>query len=309
MTSAAKNVPLPTEPVTAARSVPTDPGPVELHARNVVFDVDGVPLHWLPGHPYASNVITALNLILPEGERWFVQTYNETLPLVRDEELAATMRGFIGQEAMHAEAHDKVIWNFVQAHGIDPLPYHRQMEWVFRKLLAPKKSGSPKAQRKQLVERLWLIAAIEHYTAVLGDFALNSAWREAGGNPTMTDLFLWHGAEEVEHRSVAHEVAVYFGDSYLRRGRAMVLVMPALFIVIFRGGRYLSLNDPNGSINRLQRFRQYRRGVKANVVPKISDIILATLTYFRPDFDPAEVGDTAQAVAYLATSPAARNAS
>ncbi|MFW0788327.1 metal-dependent hydrolase [Gordonia sp. CPCC 205333] len=287
----------------------TDPGPVELHARNVAFDVEKAPLHWIPGHPYASNLITALNLILPEGERWFVQTYNEALPLVRDEALANTMRGFIGQEAMHAAAHDKVIWDYVEAHGIDPLPYHRQMEWVFRKLLAPKTDGTAEQQRKHLIERLWLIAAIEHYTAVLGDFALNSSWREAGGDPTITDLFMWHGAEEVEHRCVAHEVAVYFGDSYLRRARVMLLVMPSLLLIVFRGGRYISAHDPAGPISFLQRRREYRRGVRANVLPRIGGVIRYSLTYFRPGFDPAEVGDTAQAVAYLASSPAARNAS
>ncbi|NMO02554.1 metal-dependent hydrolase [Gordonia sp. TBRC 11910] len=305
MTSSGNKVPSTTE----TTPVDTDPGPVELHARNVSFDVADVDLHWIPGHPYASNLITALNLVLPEGERWFVKTFNEALPLVRDDELAASMRGFIGQEAMHADAHDKVVWNFVTEHGIDPEPYHRQMEWLFRKLLAPKGTESAKAQRKHLIERLWLIAAIEHYTAVLGDFALNSSWLEVDADPAMADLFLWHGAEEVEHRTVAHEVAVYFGDSYLRRGRAMLVAMPALLFVVFRGGRYISLNDPSGAIKQLDRFLQYRRGVRFNVVPKISDILLASLTYFRPGFDPVEVGDTAQAVAYLAKSPATRKAS
>lgn len=286
-----------------------DPGPVALHARNVEFQTAGVPLHWLPRHPYASHVVTALNLILPEGERWFVQTYNEALPLVRDEVLATTMRGFIGQEAVHAEAHDKVIWDFVAGHGIDPMPYHDQIEWVFRKMLAPKTSGSVEAQRKHLIERLWLIAAVEHYTAVLGDFALNSSWIEAGGDPTIADLFMWHGAEEVEHRTVAHEVAVYFGDSYLRRARAMLLAMPALFLVIFRGARYLAINDPAGRIGRMQRFRQYRRGVKDNVVPATRSLILGSLSYFKPGFSPADIGSTAQAIAYLAASPAARKAS
>jgi predicted metal-dependent hydrolase len=33
-----------------------------------------------------------------------------------------------------------------------------------------------------------------------------------------------------------------------------------------------------------------------------------TLTYFRPGYSPEEMGSTAQAVAYLASSPAARAA-
>ena len=41
----------------------------------------------------------------------------------------------------------------------------------------------------------------------------------------MVDLFRWHGAEEVEHRSVAHDVAVYFHNSYLDRIRSMLVAV------------------------------------------------------------------------------------
>jgi predicted metal-dependent hydrolase len=36
-------------------------------------------------------------MILPTAERWFVATYSEALPLVKDSKLADDMRGFIGQ--------------------------------------------------------------------------------------------------------------------------------------------------------------------------------------------------------------------
>ncbi|GAB19933.1 hypothetical protein GOEFS_097_00020 [Gordonia effusa NBRC 100432] len=293
---------------TTTDSVPTSTGPVELHARDVSFDVRDVNFHWIPKHPYVSNLVTGANLLLPEGERWFVKTFEEALPMVRDEELAAEMRGFIGQEAMHAAAHDQALVDFVKANGIDPEPFQRQVEWVFRKLLAPKPKSSARAQRKHLVERLWLIAAAEHYTAVLGDFALNSTWREAGADPAMADLFLWHAAEEVEHRCVAYNVASYFGDSYLRRGRAMVAVVPGALILFFRAGRYISLRDSNGPIRAHRRFFQYQRAVRAGMAPSVPKVLLHSINYFNPWFHPSQVGNTAQAVAYLATSPAARNA-
>jgi uncharacterized protein len=37
-------------------------------------------LHWIPGHPVASNVVSLLNVVLPAAERWFVDTFNEALP-------------------------------------------------------------------------------------------------------------------------------------------------------------------------------------------------------------------------------------
>ncbi|MBJ7290433.1 metal-dependent hydrolase [Williamsia sp.] len=285
-----------------------DPGPVSLHARNVAFDFEATPLHWIPGHPMSSNVISMLNLLLPEGERWFVTTYNEALPLVADEELAATMRGFIGQEAMHAEAHDKVLWDFLDRHGVDPRPFQRQMQWLFRKALSPKQSWSEERRKKDLVERLWLIAAIEHYTAILGDFALNNTWREHGSDPAMTDLFTWHGAEEVEHRCVAHDVAVYFGDGYLRRGRAMAISLVGLLMLINRGSRFIAKSDPTIEYSYWRMIREYARGARAGVLPTLRSIIFATFSYFKPTFYPDQIGSTAQAVAYLAASPAARAA-
>lgn len=290
------------------RSDDFDPGPVELHARNVEFEWKDTPLHWIPNHPVSSNVISMLNLLLPEGERWFVQTYNETLPLVKDEELASAMRGFIGQEAMHAETHDRVLWEFLKNNGVDPTPFQRQMEWVFRKVLGPSNHPDPDVRHKHLVERLWLIAAIEHYTAVLGDFALNNTWSEHDADPAMTDLFRWHGAEEVEHREVAHDVASYFGDSYLKRGRAMLAVLPALLFVINRGTRFIALNDPAGRTGYVGQWFGYFRGARRGLLPTMRSIIFATFTYFKPSFRPSQVGSTSQAVAYLASSPAARAA-
>ena len=41
-----------------------DPGPVQIQARRVHFDVDEIPLHWIPDHPVASNMINLFNLCL-----------------------------------------------------------------------------------------------------------------------------------------------------------------------------------------------------------------------------------------------------
>ncbi|WP_412475500.1 metal-dependent hydrolase [Gordonia sp. LUNF6] len=290
----------------------TDPGKIELHARNVAFDLSETPLHWIPGHPMSSNMITVLNLLLPEGERWFVETFNEALPLIKDEALAADMRGFVGQEAMHAEVHDRAVENWLRGHGVDPTGYLQQMEWIFRRVLGPR-DGNAEQKRKHLIERLWLIAAIEHYTAILGDFALNCTWAENGADPAMTDMFTWHGAEEVEHRAVAHDAAAYFADSPLRRARAMALAFPFLIWLMARGFRFINSQDPTVAdksvVTKTRLYvRSYVRDSRAGVFPKLSKLALATLTYFKPGFAPTDIGDTAQAVAFLASSPGARRA-
>ena len=286
-----------------------DAGPVQVHARQVTFDFADTPLHWIPKSPVASDVIGLLNVVLPAIERWFVATFEEALPLVKDPRLAEDMRGFIGQEAIHADTHERALHDFMVARGMDPQPLLDQVEYIFSTLLAPAKTSDPRRKMSNLCHRLWIIAAIEHYTAVLGDFALNNAWDEYGANPAMVDLFRWHGSEEVEHRTVAHDVATYFHDSYPRRMLAMMMASSMLFLFFQRGGWYLVKNDPYVGFGWWR--MQYLRALDSHkgLLPKYRHIFgTATIGYLRPGFSPEEIGSTAQAVAYLATSPAARAA-
>jgi len=286
-----------------------DPGPVQIQARKVHFELSEIPLEWIPGHPVASTMINLFNVVLPAAEHWFVKTFNEALPLVKDPNLADDMRGFIGQEAMHAAAHDEVIREFLIGNGADPAPILDMVEYIFQKVLAPTPSADPARRLSNLCERLWLIAAIEHYTAVLGDFALNSTWDDHGADPTMVDLFRWHGSEEVEHRCVAHDVAVHFHDSYPDRIRAMALAATAMFTFFQRGTWYLLKSDPANDIGWRDMQRLRMRDSKLGLLPTFRTLFGSnTLTYFRRGYSPEDMGSTAQAVAYLATSPAARAA-
>lgn len=286
-----------------------DPGRVQIQARKVAFDVSAAPLHWIPGHPVASHVVSLLNVVLPAAERWFVATYDEALPLVKDPLLAEDMRGFIGQEAVHADTHERMLHEFMEARGVDPQPILDQVDYVFEKVLAPTASTDPRRRLNHLCDRLWLIAAIEHYTALLGDFALNCAWDDYDANPTLVDLFRWHGSEEVEHRRVAHEVAVYFHDSYLDRIRSMGLAVSLLATFFERGTWYLCRTDPALDISWWQLQRMRMRDSKLGLLPRYRTLFGAnTVSYFRPRYSPEEIGSTAQAVAYLASSPAARAA-
>lgn len=286
-----------------------DPGPVQIQARRVHFDVAAAPLHWIPGHPVASHVVSVLNIVLPAGERWFVETFNEALPLVRDPKLADQIRGFIGQEATHADVHEQVLQSFMVTHGVDPSPILDQVEHVFTEILSPAPDAGRGRRFSNLCDRLWLIAAIEHYTAFMGDFALNCTWDDHGADPTLVDLFRWHGSEEVEHRTVAHDVAAYFDNSYLSRIRAMTMAAAMLFVFFQRAAWYLVRTDPEVDAGWWRFNRMRMRDSRLGLLPRYRRLFgTATLSYFRPGYSPEALGSTAQAVAYLAASPAARAA-
>ncbi|MET9490210.1 metal-dependent hydrolase [Nocardia sp. NPDC006630] len=285
----------------------TEPGEVALHARNVHFDWSNTAPVWMTAEPIASHVLNALSMLLPEGERMFLVTYGEALELVRDEKLREAMIGFIGQESMHAESHNGALEEVLARHGIDVEPYVRQAEYLFRKTLGHREMGSAAAQQQVLVERLGVIATLEHFFAFLGDWVLNADLEKFDADPQMLDLFRWHGAEEVEHRMVAHDVAEYFGVGYLRRGALMLIVFPIFIALLLRGTKYLVHQDPSLPNHRYpvlvaRIFASMWRGA----VPGIPSLLISALSTFKPGYTPEPVGSSAQAIAYLAQSPAAR---
>ncbi|WP_082073859.1 metal-dependent hydrolase [Rhodococcus sp. B7740] len=281
---------------------------VILHARNVEFDWNSLPLHYMDGNPLATHLINVMHLLLPEGEEWFVRTFKEALPLIHDDQLRDDVIGFIGQEAMHAQAHTDV-HDQLRAHGIDVDPYVDQMKFLFGRALG-NRSGHG---QNSLVERLALIAAAEHLTAFLGDWVLNAtALDEADIDPIMLDLLRWHGAEEVEHRSVAYEVMRYFDVRPARRIRTYVVIAPTLVWFWTRGVRFLMSQDPTlahlPAKQRTPSFREFRRVAAAGLFPTPMSMVKASLRYFKRTYHPSQEGSTVQAVQYLATSPAARSA-
>ncbi|RBL79526.1 metal-dependent hydrolase, partial [Streptomyces cavourensis] len=166
-----------------------------LKARKVSFAWEKTPLHWVPGDPFTTHTINVLHLLLPAGERWFIHVYRQVLPFIHDEQLREDVIGFIGQEAVHSQAHDDVLPHMREL-GLDPTPYTAQVDWFFEKLLGDRTLPPGRPSQWWLMERVAMIAAIEHYTAFLGDWILNAeALDRKGADPTMLDLLRWHGAE------------------------------------------------------------------------------------------------------------------
>jgi uncharacterized protein len=283
------------------------PDELALRPRNVHFQLDSAPLHWIPGDPYASHSVTALNLFLPAAERWFSTLLADALEYVRDEHLREEIIGFIGQEAVHAKTHDRVLVDYLLRHGIDAGPFQLQLDWVAGQYDQRMSKIAPRNRRKALASGTHALCAAEHFTGVLGHWALNNSWDEMAVDPTLSDLYRWHGAEEVEHRHVSYNVAKYFNMDYLAQAVSGAIVSFALVGVVLRGTKFLVNADPalpNLGYPRL--LWKLRASGKRGAIPTGGLIVRAASRLFRRDYNPVDEGDTAQAVAYLATSPAAR---
>ncbi|GAA1364362.1 metal-dependent hydrolase [Streptomyces beijiangensis] len=276
-----------------------------LKPRDVSFSWDRTPLHWVPGDPFTTHTINVLHLLLPAGERWFVHVYKQVLPLITDERLREDVMGFIGQEAMHSQAHDDVLPH-LKALGLDPTPYTAQVDWFFEKLLGDRTLPPGRARKWWLLERVAIIAAIEHYTAFLGDWVLNAdALDRRGADPTMLDLLRWHGAEEVEHRSVAFDLFLHVDGSYRRRVRTWATAFTALVFLWQRGTRFFMENDPTLDGGKAS-FTALRHRGRIGMLPSTGAMVRSIPRYLSPAYHPSQEASTAQAVAYLASSPAAK---
>ncbi|WP_411143213.1 metal-dependent hydrolase [Streptomyces sp. x-80] len=281
--------------------------------RRVSFDWRETPLHWIPDEPTATHVINVLHLLLPAGERWFVKVFKEALPLVRDEELLKDVKGFMGQEATHSVQHAYVL-DHLAHQGLDTGPYTRHVDFLFEYLLGERPPlGVPVPEREWLRFRLSLIAAIEQFTAVLGDWVLDAeALDHADPDPVMLDLLRWHGAEEVEHRAVAFDMYEHTGGAelsrYLRRILGMSVTAPVLWYLWGWGAAYLLRHDPQLATRSRYSLREHNRAVRKGLLPTWRALGAAIPRYLRRSYHPSQEGSLHTAVAYLASSPAARAA-
>ena len=271
-----------------------------IKARATRFDLSSTPSHWIPGQPYATHVLDMTHAVLPPAERWFVDVYRDALPYITDPGLRADVEGFIAQEATHAKAHDRGLEHLAR-HGVD---VRREVEWADRtraRLRARAKRLPQRVQRRLLYGELAAIAAGEHYTAFLGEWILDSPQLDLiGTDPVMLDLLRWHGAEEVEHRSVAFDAYQHVHGGYALRVVSGTLMSIGLVVLVFGTAARLSSLDPE--LDRGFRYRDYREGVRAGTVPRVAPIVRSLRDYLRRGYHPSQMGPVAPALAYLATS-------
>ncbi|MFJ6571351.1 metal-dependent hydrolase [Streptomyces sp. NPDC091292] len=291
----------------------SEPDRVVISPRRVSFDWDTTPLHWIPDEPTATHVINVLHLLLPAGERWFVRVFKEALPLVEDDELRRDVKGFMGQEATHSVQHAYVL-DHLAAQRLDTAAYTKYVDFLFERLLGDRPPlGAPVPAREWLRVRLATIAAIEQFTAVLGDWVLGAdALDGAGADEIMLDLLRWHGAEEVEHRAVAFDMYQHCGGEglprYARRIVAMGITAPVMLYLWVWGAAYLIRHDPQLAGRLRYSLTEHNKAARKGLLPTWGDLGRAVPRYLRRSYHPSQEGSLRRAVEYLARSPAARSA-
>ncbi len=186
------------------------------------------------------------------------------------------------------------------------------MDFLFEVLLGERPPfGLPIGEREWLRYRLSVVAAVEQFTAVLGDWVLGeNGLDRAAPDPVMLDLLRWHGAEEVEHRSVAFDMYEHCGGEdparYARRLAGMAVTAPVLLYLWAWGAAYLIRHDPWLAGRLRYSLREHKRAVAKGLLPSWRQLGAAVPRYLRRSYHPSQEGSLQRALDYLATSPAAR---
>ncbi|KIG17471.1 hypothetical protein DB30_03172 [Enhygromyxa salina] len=276
---------------TASRSRPAATPTRDPIVRRMKFDFQGaaIPRHWAGGSPVWTAIANSLNLVFPDGERFFVRSVNyflDELDPIADAELRDRVKRFYGQEGQHAHEHEQ-LFEIMRGHGYDIDAFLRPYRRIAYELLAP--NLPPKL-------RLSITAALEHFTASFAEQALESRMLDQFAPPIMAQLLLWHAAEEIEHKDVAYDVLQRVDDAYALRVAGLVAATLALAGFWVHGIVVLLRQEPELRLGEL--VRDYA-GVRAKGQGVGATMPGAFMAYLAPDFHPSKVPNDALALEYL----------
>ena len=176
----------------------------DLVVRRLLIDLESpVQRHWCGGDAFRSAFFGALSMSFPIGEQFFIDSVRAGLKALPPEQQARfkdEAQGFIGQEATHRRIH--ALFNEqIQQHGLV-----NDWEPRARKRLALITSLDPR-------HGLAITAANEHFTALFAEWMLSHPECLDGAEPRLKTLWLWHSAEEAEHKCTAFDLYQALGGS------------------------------------------------------------------------------------------------
>jgi predicted metal-dependent hydrolase len=263
--------------------------------------------HWFRGNPFMTHFMNSLHSVFPAGERYFIRSVKWFDKQIQDPDLKERVKAFIGQEVQHGMQHEKFLktldemgldgtgfedWYAKNAYANDETPSHESV-WFG---LLEKVVGKEKQQRIGLA----ITAALEHYTASIAETVLKHRDISAGMPQDMQQMFLWHAAEEIEHKSVAFDVFKdVAGGAYHERMIGFVFGSAYLLYYIGLGwGHYLLADKEMNKVSLPQAIGES--------IPTYFKLVAETaksvLPYVLPDFHPDDSDNDQLAKEFFAES-------
>lgn len=166
----------------------------QLVVRRLLVDMkEPLARHWCGGDAFRTAFFNALSMSFPVGEQFFIDTVRtgfKQLPQAEQERFREEVQGFIGQEATHRRLHS--LYN-----------EHLSSQGLINGW-GPRAEARMKAlDGADIRHALGITAANEHFTAILAQWMLSNPEWLGDQDSRLATLWLWHSAEEAEHRCTA----------------------------------------------------------------------------------------------------------
>jgi hypothetical protein len=254
--------------------------PFSVRKPQLVFD-GAMERFYLDQNPIKTHIFNALNLLFPDGERFFVKSVHDHSADIKDPALLRDMRAFAGQEGQHANQHER-FFTVLEQQGYE-----------IDKVLTPFRKLAVWSKRLPRSLRLSITAGAEHYTASLAALVLKQDML-AGCDPTMRSLMMWHALEEIEHKAVAYDVFVgAYPRSYVLRTVGFVLATMLIVGLTAAGLRLFlgqDLRERRLSRAELTAARRALGGAKERRFQ--ASLRRDLMKYFKPGFHPNQQDDS-----------------
>jgi len=260
------------EPAVPAQGGPS-PSPAALAAPGGEAAPAEATRYWHSDSPYITHFFTALSVVFPQGEKFFIDSVRRFEDRIVDPATREEVRGFVQQEAHHGHQHRL---------------YNRLMSERYRLPLDRYDAALTRVLgfvRRWVPEKIQLAATIglEHFTAILANQLLSNRAITDGMDSRMKPLWVWHAVEETEHKAVCFDVYQQVGGTYFQRVFMMARMMFGFPMVItaiqlsllWRDGKLFDLRDAL----RFWRFVWGRCGFARAAWPEVK-------AYYRRDFHP-----------------------
>ena len=197
-----------------------------LAVRRVRFEwPDDLEAIWTPKTPELAIAANAVSMLMPHAEPYVVASTRAALGegLIADPALAEQAQTYLTQEAQHHAQHrrfnDLLADRYPSLNGMD-----RAAAWVFGKL-----------RRRSTRFGLAFAAGFETVAFVAARWVDKHMGLLRDAEPVAATMFLWHLAEEVEHKRVAFDVYQATGGGRLRYAWAMTVAAVLLAVGAFAG--------------------------------------------------------------------------
>jgi len=252
------------------------PEGIAMQPREYSFeDLDAIPKYWNLDNPVLTHFENAFSIMIPPGERFFIDSVRAYEDRVTDDEGRALIKAFVRQEGLHGEAHDRFNASY-ERYGIDIARQEAYAAKVFRRA------------RRWLPAKIQLGITVfsEHLTAVGAHTLLDAPEVEDEIDPQMLSFWRWHAAEELEHKSVAFDLFHRVGGGYATRMLSVLAAALFLAVPMVRITRALLREDPHQATaaDRKQALAVQRR-MGRRQLPLF-------LAYFKPGFHPWQIDDS-----------------